>query len=484
MSILRHLVLFLLATAPLARSPLATAAPPIALHPENPHYFLWREKPTLLVTSGEHYGALLNADFDYGAYFEELASQGLNHTRIFSGVYREVPGDFGITENSLAPLPGRFLAPWARSREKKGSDGGDRFDLTQWNRNYFERLHQLMRAAEKAGIVVEFTLFCPMYSDTMWNACPMNAANNVNDIGKCGRNDVYALKYASLTELQLAFTRKVVTELRDYGNLYFEICNEPYFGGVTEEWQRRIIDEIVATEKDFPAQHLISLNIANGRKKVENPHPAVSIFNFHYCVPPDTVALNFGLNKVIGENETGFRGRDDLLYRTEAWDFLLAGGALYNNLDYSFTASHSRGTLRDYRSPGGGGAELRVQLGVLRRFLESYEFLRMAPAPSVVKKCDPELTVSVLAEEGKAYAVYLHVPLPDKPQNLEDLKRARINARLEVSLPQGRYRMEWRDTKDGSAIAKSEIAHGGGPLELASPTFDNDIALSILATGG
>lgn len=31
--------------------------PPIALHPDNPRYFLWRDKPTILVTSGEHYGA-------------------------------------------------------------------------------------------------------------------------------------------------------------------------------------------------------------------------------------------------------------------------------------------------------------------------------------------------------------------------------------------------------------------------------------------
>ena len=29
---------------------------PLALHPENPHYFLFRGKPTVLVTSGEHYG--------------------------------------------------------------------------------------------------------------------------------------------------------------------------------------------------------------------------------------------------------------------------------------------------------------------------------------------------------------------------------------------------------------------------------------------
>ena len=132
--------------------------------------------------------------------------------------------------------------------------------------------------------------------------------NNVNNLPACPREEVFTLKHPQLLEVQLAVTRKIVQELRAFDNLYYEICNEPYFGGVTMEWQHRIIDEIAAVEKDFEHQHLISLNIANGRQQVENPHPAVSIFNFHYCVPPDTVAMNYGLNKVIGENETGFRG--------------------------------------------------------------------------------------------------------------------------------------------------------------------------------
>jgi hypothetical protein len=38
----------------------------LQLHPENPHYFLWRGHPTVLITSGDHYGAVLNLDFDYG----------------------------------------------------------------------------------------------------------------------------------------------------------------------------------------------------------------------------------------------------------------------------------------------------------------------------------------------------------------------------------------------------------------------------------
>ncbi len=147
------------------------------------------------------------------------------------------------------------------------------------------------------------------------------------------------------------------------------------------------------------------MNIAHGRSKVEQPYPAVSIFNFHYCVPPDTVAMNYGLNKVIGENETGFRGSADVLYRTEAWGFLLAGGALYNNLDYSFTANHPAGTLRDYKSPGGGSVELRDQLGILKRFLHSFDFTRMQPDVSVVRSVESKLTTYTLAEPGKAYAM-------------------------------------------------------------------------------
>ena len=62
-----------------------------------------------------------------------------------------------------------------------------------------------------------------------------------------------------------------------------------YFGGVTMAWQHRIVDVIAATEKSLGVRHLISMNIANDKAEVEQPHPEVSIFNFHYAYPPDTV---------------------------------------------------------------------------------------------------------------------------------------------------------------------------------------------------
>ena len=450
-----------------------------ALHPDNPHYFLWRGEPTVLITSGEHYGAVLNLDFDYVAYLDELQKHGLNHTRTFSGVYRENAAAFKITENTLAPASGRYISPWARSDQPGYHAGGNRFDLTKWDAAYFERLKDFLSQAARRGIVVELTLFCPMYRDDMWNDCPMNSANNVNGVGTCPRDEVYTLKHRDLLDIQLAVTRKIVRELREFDNLYYEVCNEPYFGGVTMEWQHRIADAIVEEEQGFPQRHLISLNIANGRAKIEAPHPAISIFNFHYCVPPDAVAMNYGLSKAIGENETGFRGRDDVLYRTEGWDFLLAGGALYNNLDYSFTASHPGGTLRDYKSPGGGSAELRRQLGILKKFLDGFDFVRMRPDDAVVRGVSPDLTTSVLANRGQQYAIYLHVPLPNKPKNLADHLRDHIDAKLTVDLPAGDYTAEWLDPLSGEITQVDRIEHRGGEVELRSPRFADDIAVGI-----
>src|SRR6186713_3538433 len=68
----------------LASCALATAAlaAPLQLHPENPHYFLWQGKPEILITSGEHYGAVLNLDLDYRKYLATLAADKLNLTRL------------------------------------------------------------------------------------------------------------------------------------------------------------------------------------------------------------------------------------------------------------------------------------------------------------------------------------------------------------------------------------------------------------------
>lgn len=449
---------------------------PLALHPANPHYFLFRGKATPLITSAEHYGAVLNRDFDYTKYLDELKAHGFNLTRIFTGAYCEDAKSFGIARNTLAPKEGKLICPWARSDKPGYAGGGNKFDLGRFDEEYFTRLKAFLREAGQRGIVVELALFCPFYEDSMWNLSPMNSANNINGFGAVSRQSVYDFKNnGDLQTIQEALVKKLAIELNRFDNLYFEICNEPYFGGVTEDWQTQIIYVLADTEKMLPNKHLISLNIANGSKKVVKPNSAVSILNFHYTSPPTAVKENYALNRVIGENETGFKGTGDTHYRMEAWEFLLAGGGLYNNLDYSFAAGYENGTFTyPANSPGGGNLGFRRQIAFLKRFLEGFELLSMKPDETVIQGgLTGKSRATVLSETGKQYAAYFfHGPIV-KPK---------------FALPGGSYKAEWYSPRTGELLKTESISAKGSPakaspVELISPQFDTDMVLRIKSTG-
>jgi hypothetical protein len=479
----------LIATGVLCTSfpPEATAAASLlALHPDNPHYFLFRARPTVLVTSGEHYGAVINADFDTVRYLDTLAKDGLNLTRTFSGAYVEPAGAFNITSNTLAPLPGRFLAPWARSDQPGYAGGGNKFDLSKWDSAYFDRLRRFVGDAAIRGIVVEVNLFCPFYDEAQWQISPLNPRNNVQGLPDLARTNVYCLeRHGGLLPLQEAMVRKIVRELRNADNIYYEICNEPYFGGVTSQWQEHIADIIVDAEREGPEPHLISQNIANGSARIQHPHPAISIFNFHYAAPPEAVAENYHLRKAIGDNETGFRGVANRPYRVEAWEFLLAGGGLFNHLDYSFAVGHENGTFRYPRTtPGGGNPELRHQLATLNRFVHGFDFIRLSPLPPNAIKRPSGLRARGLAEAGRAYGLYFardwkDGEAPASQAVAEQAKEPTAADRILLEVPRGRYRIEWIDPLTGVAHPPQNVRHSGGPLELRLPPFTEDIALKI-----
>ncbi len=441
----------------------AQSGEPIKLHPDNPHYFLFRGKPTVLVTSGEHYGAVLNLDFDYVAYLNALQAAGLNLTRTFSGMYIE---GWGEPWNTLNPPYNRFISPWARSSTPGYPDGGNKFDLGQWDPAYFARLKDFVAKAGERGIVVEMVLFCAMYGDAQWNLSPLKASNNVNGVGNVAWDQIYNLSNAAVTAAQEAMTAKIVAELNAYDNVYYEICNEPYFGNATRDWHARIAQKIVDTEAGLPKRHLIAHNIANGSTTVTNPIPAVSIFNFHYCNPPDAVGQNYGLNRVIAFDETGFRGSGDAPYRKEAWDFIIAGGAVYDNLDWSFTVAAENGTDTSWdKNLGGGGPTIRAQLRILKDFIHGFDFVRMGPDNGVIRGGLPSgVPARALVEIGKQYAIYLN---------------GGSQANLVVNLPAGEFRAEWVNTKNGNVDKREDFSHGGGDRTLVSPAYSEDIALRI-----
>ena len=129
----------------------ARNAQTISIDPANPHYYFFQGKPTVLVTSAEHYGAVINGEFDYVKYLDALQAYGLNYTRIYPGYLFEPMGKF-MPGNTLGVKPAKLILPWARSNQPGYLLSGNKFDLDQWNPAYFERLKDFMPRLPSAAL--------------------------------------------------------------------------------------------------------------------------------------------------------------------------------------------------------------------------------------------------------------------------------------------------------------------------------------------
>ena len=187
-----------------------TRSPPI---PRTLHYFLFRGRPAFLITSGEHYGAVLNREFDYGPYLAELAGLPVQPDEALLGKLSRGPRLIPDLGQHTRACSGEISAPWARTKEPGAVDGGNKFDLTTWDSEYLDRLRKFIRAAGSRGIVVELVLFCPFYEDNLWQISPMNTRNNINGLGSMPRTEVFTLKHPAMVAVHESLVRKLVTEL-------------------------------------------------------------------------------------------------------------------------------------------------------------------------------------------------------------------------------------------------------------------------------
>lgn len=467
-------------------------AEPLKLLPQNPHYFLYRGKPTVLVTSGEHYGAVVNLDFNYDVYLDTLASAGLNLTRLFVGSYLEKPGDFGIRLNTLAPAAGRVVVPWARSTVAGYAGGGNKFDLDTWDDAYFARMKDFLAKAHARGIAVEVVFFSDWYGRGDYS--PLHPSNNVNGLEGVTAATAHTLSNGKLLAYQEALVRKVVRDLNGLENVYFEIQNEPYATSKEERdvihpylqpvqlkdpgsfwvnrvdlasaaslaWQRRVAEWIADEQRTLPHRHLVAQNYANFRVPLDDVDRNVSVLNFHYALP-EAAAWNRGWSRPLAFDESGFAGSDNTLYRRQAWRFIMAGGAVFSGLDYSFAAGHEKGTAEN-DAPGAGGPALRSELGVLRKIVESMDLTRLRPDPSVVALA-PGAIAHAMSVPGRAYLVYLE---------------GKSETMVTLQLPAGRYLSKWMNTRTGRVERQERVTHSGGTRVLESPEYVTDVVLQVV----
>jgi hypothetical protein len=460
----------------------------VRLDATNPHYFFFRGKPTLLITSAEHYGGVLNKDFNYVAYFDALKSYRLNYTRIYPGALFEPVGKF-MPGNTLGPRPRGLILPWARSDQPGYMLGGNKFDLDRWDPEYFARLKDFIKQAGARGIVVEVCLFNSEYSDT-WPISPLFAENNIQGADNYDFHDAQTMKHPELVARQDAYVRKIVQEANEFDNVILEICDEPALFTPLDDaapWVAHFVGVIQSTERELPKQHLIGQEVQGpigGPIDLSgNPGISVIVTQYLYHSGDGEVGGLQGLdreyqhNKPIEENETDYypiwyKGDKIADSRLEAWEFMVGGGAGFNQLNGLYTVDNPAGNTPD-------NAQLLRSLENLRNFLESFDFVRMHPDKKLVVSGVPAgAHWRAISQPGKQYALYLHHGKGGH-EGAYEAQFGTYQESLVLNVPAGTYKADWIEPATGAVIRSEQLTAQGGNLKLTTPTYTLDIALRI-----
>jgi hypothetical protein len=347
-----------------------------------------------------------------------------------------------------------------------------------------------MERAAEYEIIVEVTLFSSIYRDEHWDLSPQNPVNNININGEISRLNAQTLNNGELLSYQVSFVKKMVGELNEYDNFFFEIQNEPWsdhpvavYNIVNKEdmdpgdwtykadfaseeslaWQEKVASVIAEEEAGLPKKHLIAQNYTNFRAPVPVVSDHVSILNFHYAWP-EAVEWNYHYDRVIGFDESGFSGPGDQVYRRQAWQFMLSGGGLFNNLDYSFFVGNEDGSGEN-SAPGGGSKALRFQLKILADFLNSFYLPKLHPDQSCVRS-SPGLIPYVLSDGENTFALYVRAVGTD-------------HSSLQLETGHGHFRVEVYNTLTGLVTSPGTITASEGILTMEIEIPDGELAIRM-----
>jgi hypothetical protein len=466
-------------------------AEPIKVHPANPHYYIFNGQPTVLITSAEHYGAVVNKEFDYIAYLDSLSSYGLNYTRIYPGFLFEPVGKFG-KGNTLGVKPASLVVPWRRSKVPGYALSGNKFDLDRWDPEYFRRLKDFVARAGERGVVVEICFFNAQYSDT-WPISPLYYENNVQGAGKCEFQDAQTLRHADLVQREADYVSKITQEVNAYDNVVLEICDEaPDIGNPptpideAAQWVKHLAGVVKNVEASLPKKHLIA-------QQMEGPlggafdfvgYPDISIIVTQYVWEAGlqmggmkALDYMYGRNKPIEFNETAYypfwyKGDKVGASRAEAWEFMVGGGASFNQLNGVFTVENPAGKTPD-------NMQVMAALRSLKEFIHSFDFLKMRPDISFVRDGIPPGTYCRgMSEPGKQYALYHHHSTGGYG-SMYTVTPGDYTEDLVLELPAGTYKVDWVNPATGTVLRTETVNHSGGSLKSTTPKHSVDAVLRI-----
>ena len=478
---------------------------PIAIHPENPKYFIFRGKPRVLIAATEHYGSVVNRRFDFTRYLAEAADKKQNLTRTFL-LFRELQS----ARNPYSPVKPEstdFVTPYPRSGPGRAMDGELKYDLDKWNGEYFERLHRFLSMASDLGIVAELTILSNTYSNEVWALNPLRDKNNLQGIGKVEWPEYTSLRDPLLVERQIAHVRKIIQETSGYDNVYYEICNEP--GGAfpnhvtpaeVDAWQEKIATAIRDELRKLNRRHLVvgqnafsyaprfyqgfDESFSGSMLDAVNIQPLPNL-GFHgrtyqlgnfmskelqLAEFRDFFLATYGERKptISDEDNDASMYRDVTgwtIHRKRAWMAVMCGGH-YDYIDFSIQSGLEAGTEESRRN-------IRTWMKNLTVFIHSFDFIHAKPAPGWISTQPAPLVTAALAKPGEDYIAYL----ADGRELTDPAAGQRIAGPIGFDLFEGTYRACFYSPVAGEYSPGIRVMGGAAKLEI--PPFEQDIVLRM-----
>lgn len=506
-------------------TPLAAMAQPIRLHPQNPRVFEYCGKPLVLITATEHYGAVMNRPFRWESYLDDLVDKRMTVSRLFV-LYRELQTAVN-PYSTCKPETLDYISPYPRTGPGDARDRLPKYDLNQWNPEFFERFHGFLGAAEKRGIIVEVTLLADHHKPEIWELNPQHPLNNINKTPVIQPEEYITLRHPALWERQRAFVEKVVRECNRYDNVFYEICNEPQGnfpqqGGNSvliderqratantrpnpthkeiDEWQRAVAKVIRETEAALPKKHLIAgqpaylaappyeqfvsegfdgdmLDIVNVHQMHRTSYSGhfydISLFmsrQLRLRELRDLFVASAQEKKPLNMDEDNAASRFTNLegctiHRKRAWTTVLSGGH-YDMIDFTIQNRLETGTPEAQVS-------IRSWIKHLSVFVNELDLAKARPNPQLVQRAPEHVIASVLGVAGKDYEIYLADGREVTEKGLGDP----IEGELAVSLPEGDWQPTFLNPVTG-AVTKGPQFKGGG-TRFPLPKFNHDLAIRL-----
>jgi hypothetical protein len=489
-------------------------------HPANPKLFQYADRPLVLLCATEHYGSVMNRPFNFRKYLADAAEKNQTLTRLFL-LFRELQSAMN-PYSPCKPESTDYIAPFERTGPGDALDGLPRYDLTRWNPEFFERLHAFMALAEERGIMVEVVLFSHSYSEEVWSLNPLHPANNVNGLSAMPWHAYTTRRIERLFDIQRRYLRKIVTELNRYGNIIYEICNEP--GGnfpyaentppseEVDEWMEALLTDLRGIEAELPNQHLVAgqqafkyiLPVETAVLKdvhqfceasferigfdIVNMHPLSNMWHrgvnydlgrfmrgeLRLRALRDYCLAMYGENKPLNLDEDNAASRFTdafgwTIHRKRAWTTLFCG-AHYDVIDFSINKHFEAGTAES-------NATFRIWMKILSEKIHAIDLVRARPDISFIAKTPPETCASALVVASGNRHVYL----ADAREKEDPLTGTPIEGSLVVNLPEHPHRIRFVSPVTGTATGEATTPGGNGAVIPLQP-FQHDLLIELSRT--